>query len=319
VTHVLLDESTALDVDRTLFKASNAHSVKLNYALPAAFPLPYDIRSLPQRLDSSLSLSPSLPTSSSSSTAPEPAAAAKGKGKEKPARKAHAAGSQAAVGRPEATTQAEARLLSDLFGSASSAHGAPKVVVGDNLMKFSLLPPAHFGLDWAQSVELSDDAGYRRVVDDLRADARLNAALGRIFPDRPPQDSEEGEAADGEARVVFLGTVASASNPVRSESCIYVDIPHYGGILLDAGGGAYQQMVRHRRILCFRTRAASDSHAAHARHAHRTRTTDSPHTLCRCDITASRVPASVCRSCGASGSPTSTPTTAPAWSTSSAS
>ncbi|ELR21007.1 metallobeta-lactamase domain containing protein [Acanthamoeba castellanii str. Neff] len=251
VTHVLLDESTALDVDRTLFKASNAHSVKLNYALPAAFPLPYDIRSLPHRLDPSLSLSSAL--SSSSSTAPEPkaraAAATKGKGKEKAARKAHAAGSQAAVGRPEGATQAEARLLSDLFGSASS-NGATKVVVGDNLMKFSLLPPAHFGLDWAQSVELSDEAGYRRVMDDLRADARLNAALGRIFPDRPQglaaaQESEEGEAADGEARVVFLGTVASASNPVRSESCIYVDVPNYGGILLDAGGGAYQQMVRY--------------------------------------------------------------------------
>jgi hypothetical protein len=315
---VLLDESTALDVDRTLFKASNAHSVKLNYALPAAFPLPYDIRSLPHRLDPSLSLSSAL--SSSSSTAPEPkagaAAATKGKGKEKAARKAHAAGSQAAVGRPEGATQAEARLLSDLFGSASS-NGATKVVVGDNLMKFSLLPPAHFGLDWTQSVELSDEAGYRRVMDDLRADARLNAALGRIFPDRPQglaaaQESEEGEAADGEARVVFLGTVASASNPVRSESCIYVDVPNYGGILLDAGGGAYQQMVRHR-ILHFRARSQPLTHRTRAPHTPHT------HTPCRCDITAMRAPASVCRSCGASGSPTSTPTTAPAWSTSSAS
>jgi hypothetical protein len=244
VTHVLLDESTALDVDRTLFKASNAHSVKLNYAHPSAFPLPFDIRSLPHRQASDAPPSASSEQPQAAKTK-ENKKTAKGKGKEKD-RTAVNTKRTANAGRPEAMVQAEARLLTEIFGASRSAKSPPAVVVGDNLMKFPLLPPSHSGLDWTQSVELSDDAGYRRVIDGLRTNDQLNAALGHIFPGRPqgallPPPLQEEASAD--ARVVFLGTVASASNPVRSESCIYVDVPNYGDILLDAGGGAYQQMA----------------------------------------------------------------------------
>ncbi|KAL6062225.1 ribonuclease Z [Balamuthia mandrillaris] len=59
-------------------------------------------------------------------------------------------------------------------------------------------------------------------------------------------ENDKNGIEDEAAKVVFLGTVASASNKIRNESGIYVhlDAPCGGGIILDAGSGTYLQMVR---------------------------------------------------------------------------
>ncbi len=208
-THIFLDKSIVSLHDKTLFKSSNIHSIKLNYAHELAFSLPFDLH--PHR------------------------------------------------------TESENDLLSHLFGTKS------RYVFGENLLKFVLQPQKQAGLDYGLSRELTEVDIYKQVKTNLSLDASLNEQLNEARAtsyyhsiDTPGQKDNANERFpwNGTAEIVFLGTVSSASNPVRSESSIYIDIPAYGGILLDVGGGTYQQMV----LSSTRT-----SHSTHTRERERER------------------------------------------------
>jgi len=207
----------ALDVNRTLFTVSNEHTIKLHYALPWAFPLPYDLRLL--------SLGNQEQTQSEVSLQQQP----------------H-------------SKESQARALERIFG-LSSLVSSGNIVVGDNLMKFNLLPHSRLGLDWSPTEELNSRSLYHHTFNSLCRNADLNEALDKLLPSTPhgrllssAQPHWTRGWSDKRTQVVFLGTVASCSTPVRTESCIFVDIPGYGGLILDAGSGAYQQMVH---TFCF--------------------------------------------------------------------
>ncbi len=181
-THLFLEKTIVSVHDRTLFRSSNIHSIKLNYAHNLAFTLPFDLH--PQRGGS------------------------------------------------------ENDLLCDLFGRTSPN----RFVFGENLLKFVLQPQKQAGLDDSLSRELADMSIFKQVKTNLSLDTNLNEQLNEARTNSSQhsgtvtqEDKNKHFPWDRTAEIVFLGTVSSSSNPVRSESSIYLDIPGYGGILLDVG------------------------------------------------------------------------------------
>ena len=122
---------------------------------------------------------------------------------------------------------------------------SPSCVVADGMLKYVLQPPTHAGFDLTETARLDEPitpGGIKELVCTYEGMAKAIEDY-RHLVEESERESKRGEGG-GDSSVLFLGTVASASNSIRCESGIYLDIPGMGGMLLDAGGGCYQQLVR---------------------------------------------------------------------------